>query len=295
MRSGILYCIGAYLLWGFSPLYWKQLKHIPAAEILGHRMIWLFFFLIIILIIRRQWSWVPVVRQQPRKLFSSVMSAVLLAINWFTYIWAVNSGYVVEASLGYFINPLVSVFLGVIFLQERLRSFQWISIAIATTGMIYLTSSYGRVPIISLILAFSFGFYGLLRKRAFLGAIEGLTIESVVYFFPALFFLFFLESQSESHFCHSGLSSDLLLILGGLYTALPLIWFAAATRRITLTMIGLLQYLAPTIQFLLGIFLYDESFDKTKLIGFCIIWLALLLYTLEGLISRYCKKKYSIC
>ena len=282
MNKGILYAGLAYLLWGLLPVYWKALQHVPATEILGHRMVWSLGFVLLLLAVRRHWGWVKTAVSTPRTLFTFIASGTLLAINWLTYIWGVNAGFVVETSLGYFINPLVSVLLGVFFLRERLRIGQWTAVFIAFVGVVYLTVIYGQLPWIALTLAFSFGMYGLLRKTAVLNSVEGLSMETAVLFPFAFGYLIYLQGAGQAVFGHATWTTSLLLAATGVVTAVPLLLFAAGARRINLSTIGLLQYIAPTIQFLLGVFLYGEPFSMQQLIGFSLIWLALFVYSMEG-------------
>ena len=284
-KNGVLAVVGAYTLWGFLPLYWKSVQAVPAFELLCHRMVWAFLFVALLLARRGQWEWLRQARKNPVTLITFLGTACILALNWFTYIWAVNTGHIVDASLGYFINPLFSVLLGVLFLGERLRRWQWIAIGLATGGVIFLTLGYRAFPWIALTLAVTFGFYGLLRKTAPLGALEGLSLETAVLFLPALAYLVHLESVGTASFGHTGATTGILLALTGVATALPLLWFAYGTRRATLTTVGILQYIAPTLQFLLGVLVYGESFAKTRMIGFCVIWIALLIYSLEGVME----------
>ena len=283
MKKGIISAIGAYVLWGLFPLYWKQLQTIPAQEIVAHRIVWSLVFLGIIIVSRRQITKVLATIRKPATIGIYSCSAILLFINWLTYIWAVNSGYIVDASLGYFINPLVSVLLGIIFFRERLRIGQWAAIILAGIGVGYLTYKYGSLPWIGLVLAFSFGTYGLIKKLAPLEALEGQTIEMTFLAGPALIFLIYLESRHTASFGHTGFLPAFLLILGGAVTAIPLLMFSSAARRIPLSMIGILQYLAPSLQFSIGVWVYGEQFPTYKFIGFSFIWTALLIYTLEGL------------
>ena len=286
MNRGILYALGAYFLWGVLPVYWKALKHVPAMQILSYRVIWSVFFLMLLLALMKEMGRLKAALLTPGRLPVVLLAAGLLAINWLTYIWGVNAGFIVETSLGYFINPLVSVLMGVIFLRERLRPAQWVPVGLATVGVLYLTFSYGRLPWISLVLAFSFGFYGLVKKTVPLEARYGLTLETVVMFFPALLFLMFASYQGDGYFVGYGASTTILLIGTGLVTALPLLLFGMSAQLIPLTAIGILQYLAPTMQFLIGVFVYNEPFTIERLIGFCIIWLALIVYTVESLLAR---------
>jgi chloramphenicol-sensitive protein RarD len=285
-NKGLIYAIFAYTLWGVLPLYWHKLSDIPASEILVYRIIWSLVFLVIILSLRRQWSWVKPFLSQPRTIAIICLSAILLAGNWFIYIWAINAGFVIETSLGYFINPLVNVLLGTLFLHERLRTGQWVSVGIAAIGVFYLALTYGSLPWIALSLAFSFGFYGLLKKKVKLGAAQSLASEMSVLFIPALAYLIFLESKGQAALGNSTAMISALLICTGVVTAVPLVLFAAAARRVPLSTLGVLQYIAPTLQFLIGLLVLGEPFTIQKLVGFIIIWIALIVYSLEGVWQR---------
>ncbi|WP_027467775.1 EamA family transporter RarD [Deefgea rivuli] len=282
MQTGIIYTLLAFLIWGLFPLYFKALHGIPAEEIVLHRFIWSLAFLACVLIFKRRWAWLRPALQQPKLIALFVLSAVLLAGNWYTYIWAVNAGRVVDASLGYFINPLINVLLGVVFLHERLNKIQWLSIAIASTGVAWLTWQAGHLPWIALILAVSFGLYGLLRKTAQLGALEGLSLETLVLFPLALGMLFWLLLTGQSAAVHAPLSTQVLIMLAGPITAIPLLLFAAGARRIPLSLVGILQYTGPTLQLLIGVFVFHEAFGVERLIGFSLIWLALFIYALNS-------------
>jgi len=294
MKKGMLASIGAYLLWGILPIFWKSLQTVPAGEILLHRMVWSLAFLLVLLSLRKQWRWLGQVRRSRKILFSFLASALLLTLNWYTYIYAVNNGHIVEASLGYFINPLLNVLLGVFLLREHLRRRQWLAIAIAGAGVIYLTFEYGHLPWIALILAFTFALYGLLRKTAALGSLAGLSLEMMILFLPAVSILLYLESAGAAHFGSDGPAINGLLIFTGLATTLPLLLFAYGAQRVRLSTIGILQYIAPTLQFLLGIYLYHESFTTTRLIGFICVWTALIIYTFDGLLVRRQRKQAEI-
>ncbi len=287
MNRGIIYGITAYSIWGFLPLYWKALHDVPAIEILANRIVWSFVFVVLLLTAKRNWGWLKAALRQRRILITYTATGLLLATNWFIYIWAVNAGFVIETSLGYFINPLVNVMLGGIFLHERLRKAQMAALSLAVAGVLYLTLGYGAFPWIALSLAFSFAFYGLLRKTAALGATEGLALETAVIFLPAAFGMLYLGRSGSGSFAQGDPQTTLLLIGVGVVTAVPLLFFAAAARRITLTNLGLLQYIAPTIQFLLGIYVFGEAFGKEQLVGFGLIWLALIVYSFESIwVSR---------
>ena len=285
MQKGVFYGLAAYFLWGVFPIYWKLLSHVNALDVLLHRMVWSLVFVILILVIRKHWQWFSVVRRRPGMLLKIAVSAGALSLNWFTFIWAINNGYIVEASLGYFMNPLLNVALGVVFLKERLRIWQGIAIFIALIGVIYLTATFGAVPWIALTLALSFGLYGLLRKTAPLDSLEGLSVEMALLFLPAVGFILYRQYSGSAGFMDSGITTSALLVAGGIVTAIPLLLFSAAVRRAPLVVIGLLQYLAPTLQFLIGVLMYGEPFDQTRFIGFCIIWFALIIYAAEGVMQ----------
>lgn len=296
MNKGMLFAITAYVMWGLFPLYWKMLQQVPALEILAHRMTWSLVFLLLLLLVRRRWAWLKTAVSNRRTLLLVVASAALLSLNWFIFIWGVNAGFIVEISLGYFINPLVSVLMGVFFLHERLRNGQWAAIFLAAAGVIYLAVRYGELPWIALSLAFSFALYGLIRKTAPLGSLEGLSLETALMFLPALGYLIYLESVGTAAFGHVDGVTTGLLGLAGMVTAVPLLFFAAGARRIKLATVGILQYIAPTLQFLIGVFVYHEPFTADRLVGFSIIWLALLIYTLENLWVRRqrSRERYSV-
>ncbi len=246
-------------------------------------MVWSLGFVAALLALRQRWSWVRDLTARTALIYFAAGS--LLTLNWGLYIWAVNSGFVVETALGYFINPLLNVIFGAVFLAERPRVVQWLAIALAAVGVLYLTLVYGQLPWISLVLAFSFACYALIKKKAALGAIEGLSLETALVFVPAVGYLIWLQTNSVSSF-GSDSTTTALLALSGVATALPLVLFAAAIRRLTLTIVGVIQYLAPTIQFLLGVFLYNEPFTMTRLVGFVFIWSGLILFVAEGLYQR---------
>ncbi len=285
MNRGILSGLGAYLIWGFIPVYFKLLQAVPAVEIMFHRVIWSLILLMVLITLRQQWTPLRQALRQPRLLGIYSLSALLLAANWWIYIYGVNAGQVVETSLGYFINPLLSVALGVIFLGERPRPLQWLPVGLATLGVLYLTLQYGRLPWIALSLAFSFGFYGLIKKVAPLGSLNGLTLETLLLSLPALGYLLALEFSGQGVFLHTTWENNLLLVLVGIVTAVPLLLYGVAARSIPLWMLGLLQYLAPTCQFLVGVLLYKEPFSPAQMVGFGIIWVALLIFSGESLMN----------
>ena len=270
--------------WGVMPLYWHLLKSVPSLQIVLHRIVWSALFVGAFLLWRDGRGWLKQTLVEPRLRWMLALSGVLIAFNWGLYIWAVNAGHVVETALGYFINPLLNVVIGVLFLHERLRPAQWLSIAIAFGGVLWLTFQYGSFPWIALALATSFGLYGVVRKLAPVDSVAGLGVESAYLFLPVLGLLLWSEGSGAGGFARDyGTSASLLLVLSGIVTALPLVGFAYAVRRVSLTTVGLMQYIAPTLQFLIGVFLLHEPFDRARLIGFACIWLALALFALEGM------------
>jgi chloramphenicol-sensitive protein RarD len=286
MQTGILSAALAFLCWGLFPLYFHAIDEVPPLQILAHRMIWSLLFLLVVLTVRRQWGWLRLARQ-PRVLGVFAGSACLLSINWLIYIWSVNNGHVIEASLGYFINPLVNIMFGYLLLKERLRRAQWLAIAVAALGVAWLTWQAGTMPWIALALAASFGGYGLMRKTAPLGALEGLSFETMVLFPLAAAYVTWLTLHGQNAFLNTPSNATrALLLAAGPITAIPLLLFASGARQIPLSVLGLLQYLSPTLQFLLGVWLFHEAFTAERLVGFVLIWLALALFALEGLLNR---------
>jgi chloramphenicol-sensitive protein RarD len=282
MKRGIWYAIGAYCAWGLFPIYWKWLHEVPALQLIAHRIAWSFVLLTIILFVTRQWKAFRSAAFSRRVILIYLASAIFLSINWLTYVWAVNSGFIVESSLGYFINPLLSVLMGVIFLREHLRPLQWLPIGLAAIGVVYVAVSYGQFPWIALTLAFSFGIYGLVKKTAPLGSLYGLALETGILFIPAVGLLVYLQTVGQGAFLNSNPVTDLLLVGAGLVTTIPLLLFASAAQLIPLSMVGVLQYITPTAQFLLGVLLYHEPFNRSHLIGFSIVWTALIIFWGEG-------------
>lgn len=280
MNSGIFFALGAYLSWGLFPLYFRQIATVPALQIVAHRTIWSLAFVAVVLLATGHLKWLRDVGAATWRRFT--LSALLIAVNWLTYVWAVGHGHVLDASLGYFINPLVVVMLALLVLGERLRPVQWVSVALAAAGVAWLTWQAGTLPWIALALAFSFGFYGLLRKTSPLGALEGLTLETLLLFPLALAYLGWLASQHQNAFLAASPGTQLLLALAGPLTALPLLLFGAGARRIPLSLLGLLQYVSPTLQLLLGVWLYNEPFAGPKVAGYVLIWAGLAVYSAEG-------------
>ena len=286
MKRGVTFAVGAYAIWGVSPIFWKLIKDIPALEIVGHRIVWSFILVFGLTAILKKNSPLKGALKDRRVLLIFSISASLLLINWVVYILAINSGFIVDASLGYFINPLVSVCLGVIFLKEKLRIWQWIPVGIAFFGVIYLTISYGSLPWIGLTLAFTFGIYGLLKKRVGLDSLNGFTLETGLMLFPAIVYLLILESNGLGSFGHVSAFETILLFSTGILTALPLVLFGSAAQSINLSTLGFIQYIAPTLQFIIGVYLYGEAFTQDRLIGFGMIWFALAIFTIESIIAR---------
>jgi chloramphenicol-sensitive protein RarD len=282
LKIGTWYAAGAFALWGLTPIYWKWIDQVPAMQLFGHRILWSGILLCGAVLLSGQWRSFRAAVRRPGALPMYVASAALIGINWFLYVWGVTAGYIVETSLGYFINPIVSVLIGVVFLGERLRRLQWAAVALFIAGVAYLTWVHGSLPWISLTLAFSFGLYGLVKKKAPLSSLFGLTLETGILMLPAVLYLGYAERAGRGAFLHLGPVSDLLLFGAGAVTTVPLFMFTLAARRIPLSRVGILQYIAPTLQFLLGVLVYGEPFTRVQLIGFTVIWTALAIFGLEG-------------
>lgn len=282
MRRGVVYAALAYICWGLFPLYFKALHGVAPLEVLAHRVLWSLAFVLVVLLVQRHWGWLAKAWREPRTLWPFVASGTVIAINWFVYIWAVVNDHVVDASLGYFINPLVNVLVGYAVLKERLRPGQWAAVALAALGVLWLTVQAGQLPWIALVLAISFASYGLLRKTAPLGALEGLAVESTVLAPFALAGLLWAASHGQATFPNADAGMQWLLVAAGPITAIPLLLFAAGARRIPFSLLGLLQYFGPTLQLLIGVFVFGESFEPTRALGFGAIWLALAVYSAEG-------------
>ncbi|MFC9429897.1 EamA family transporter RarD [Streptomyces sp. NPDC056987] len=282
-RAGLLYGIGAYGMWGLVPLFWPLLQPAGAMEILAHRMVWSLAVVAVALLALRRWAWIPGLLRQPRKLGLITVAAATITVNWGVYIWAVNAGQVVEASLGYFINPLVTIAMGVLLLKERLRPAQWAAVSIGFAAVVVLAVGSGRPPWVSLILAFSFATYGLAKKKINIGGLESLAAETAVLFLPALGYLVWLSAEGSATAGSEGPGHFALLASTGLVTAIPLICFGAAAIRVPLSTLGLLQYLAPVFQFLLGILYFHEAMPAERWAGFSLVWLALTILTWDAL------------
>ena len=281
MLRGVLAAGSAFTIWGLFPVFLRLMQAVPPLEILSHRVLWSVVFLLSLLGLRRQWTWIDAIRQRPRTVLAFAASATMLFTNWVVFIWAVNDDHIVDASLGYFITPLFNVLLGLT-LGERLRSLQWASIALATCGVGWLTVSAGHLPWIGLVIAVTFAVYGLIRKTASLGPLEGLTVETLAMLPLSAAFLL-IPGSGSSHAWGESLSLTLLLMAAGPVTAIPLLLFAAGARRIPLSIIGLLQYIGPSIQMVIGVWVYGEMFSTDRMIGFGCIWGALALYSAESL------------
>lgn len=282
-RAGLAYGFAAYGLWGLFPLFWPLLEPAGAVEIVAHRMVWSLAFVALLLLAVRRWSFVRELLRQPKRLGMLALAAVIVSVNWGMYIWGVNSGHVVETSLGYFINPLVTIALGVLVLRERLRLGQWVAVGVGVAAVLVLTIGYGRLPWIALTLAFSFGTYGLIKKKVGMGGLESLAAETAVMFLPALGFLLVLGGRGQSTFTHEGFGHAALLIACGLVTAVPLIAFGASATRLPLSTLGLMQYLAPTFQFIIGLIYFHERMPAERWAGFLLVWAALALLTWDAL------------
>lgn len=284
MRNSIAAAIAAYLIWGLSPLYWKLIQNMPAIEIVGHRVVWSWIFVALVMALKRNWFNLPRMAKNWRQSLLYIITASLLAVNWLIYIWAVNQDYIVDASLGYFINPLVNVLLGVAFFRERLRVWQWVPVGIASIGVLYLTLQYGALPWVGLVLALSFGFYGMLKKKGEFGSLHSFSLEMSVLLLPALAMLVTLELMGDGAFGHQGIRETAILVTTGIITGVPLLLFGLSARQVDLSTLGFIQYLTPTMQFLIGVLVYGESFSADRWIGFGLIWLALLVYSAGALL-----------
>ena len=281
---GVLYAGLAFLSWGFLPVYWKALIAVPALEIIMHRLFWSFLFLVLLMVLQRRWREFAGIVRNRRILLTLLVTSLILSGNWLLYVWAVNQNHILQASLGYYINPLVNVVLGTIFLRERLRAPQILAVLLAAAGVVYLTVSYGVFPWISLGLALSFGFYGLIRKVAPVGSLVGLAVETMLLSLPAAVYLIYLGIQGVGTIFRVGLKTDLLLLGVGVITAVPLLLFTLGARRIYLSTLGLMQYLAPSGMFLLAVFHYHEPFSTAQIWTFVMIWTALGIYSTDSVI-----------
>jgi chloramphenicol-sensitive protein RarD len=282
--SGAFYAGSAFLIWGLGPIYWKALSDVPPLEIIVHRVVWAIIILLISIVIGRFWNEFVNALKDLRILLTLLLTAVILAGNWLLYIWAINNNYILQGSLGYYINPLVNVVFGVLFLRERLRPAQTAAVLLAGLGVVYLTFYYGEFPWIALLLASSFGIYGLIRKVAPVGPLVGLSIEVMLMTAPAAIYLVYLGATGRGSFLRGSISTDLLLLGTSVLTAVPLTFFTAGAKRLNLSTVGLLQYMAPTIMFLLAVFYYREPFTRAQVWTFIMIWIALIIYSTDSVI-----------
>jgi chloramphenicol-sensitive protein RarD len=281
-KHGLPYGVSAYLCWGLFPLYWPLLEPAGAVEILAQRMVWSLVFMALLLTVIRGWSGVRAVTRDRRKLLRLSLAAALVSVNWGVYIWGVNSGHVIETSLGYFINPLLTILLGVVVLSERLTRLQWVAVSVAVLAILVLTIDYGRLPWIALVLALSFGGYGFIKKQAGVGAVESLMVETSVQAVPAVIALTVVAATGSLSFGHHGIGNALLLAGTGIVTAIPLLLFGAASRRLPLSTMGLLQYVTPVLQFAVGVGIRHESLPAPRLAGFMLVWLALMILSVDA-------------
>jgi chloramphenicol-sensitive protein RarD len=286
VRRGFLLGVAAYVMWGLFPLYWPLLEPAGAVEILAHRVLWSCVTMVLLIVLLRRTDRLAAIWRDRRVRVLLTVAAAVISVNWATYIWGVNNGRVVETSLGYFVNPLVTVLMGVLVLRERLRPLQWVAMGIATGAVVVLTLDYGHVPVVALVLALSFGSYGLCKKTANVGATESLTFETAVIGPFALVYVLWLGASGSSSFGHHGVGHTLLFLSTGIVTAVPLICFGAAAVRVPMVTLGLLQYLAPILQFALGVFWYGEDMPAGRWAGFVLVWIALVLFTVEAVNHR---------
>ncbi|MBP6718300.1 MAG: EamA family transporter RarD [Rhodoferax sp.] len=282
MNIGIVFATSAYVFWGLFPLYFTQVAEVPSLEVVLHRTVWAMVFILVILTVLKRWAWIGALRHQPRVLSAFALSALLLSTNWLVYVWAVKNGHVLDASLGYFMLPLINVALGLVFLNERPRRGQWFAVGVAATGVLWLALQTAHFPWVALVLALTFGFYGLMRKTASLGALEGLALETMMLAPLGAAVLGFWTWRGQGVLAQGNVTELSWLVLAGPLTAIPLLLFAAGARRIPMTTMGILQYISPTLQFALGIWAFNEPLQPARLFGFALIWIALVIYTVES-------------
>lgn len=285
-KLGLLYALCAFLFWGLTPMYYKQITMVPPFEILAHRVVFSVVVLVFLLFISKQFNTLKPIFKSLAKMKYLIFASILISINWFTFIYSISVNKIVEASLGYFITPLVTVALGFLIFQERVNKAQGIAIVLAIIAVVYQLATLGTIPIIALTLAFSFGFYGMVRKKIAISSIPGLFIETIVVLPIALIYLNFLVQNEQSVFNTLSTYDMTVLSLSGLVTVLPLLWFNAAATRMSLTALGFIQYIGPTVAFLVAVFVYDEVLNVNKLITFTLIWIALLIFSFDGLKRR---------
>ncbi len=281
-KIGGIFAASAYTLWGIAPLYFKNIDFVPALEILLHRIVWSFLLLAVILTVMKQWSSVQAVFQKPKLLAAMLGTALLLAGNWGLFIWAVNNEHMLEASLGYYINPLLNILLGMLFLGERLRKLQWAAVALALTGVLIQLAYFGSLPWVALVLASSFALYGLFRKKLAVEALSGLFVESLLLMPLALLYWWQFADSASANMLQNSFGLNLWLVAAGVVTTVPLLCFIAAARRLQLSTMGFFQYIGPSFMFVFGVFLYNEPLDPSKLVTFAFIWTALLVYSMDA-------------
>ncbi|MBY4840469.1 EamA family transporter RarD [Pantoea sp. DY-5] len=281
-RQGIGYALGAYFIWGIAPAYFKLVKEVPATEIMTHRVIWSALFMLLLITLTRSWAQVRSVLAQPKKVLLLALTAITIGGNWLLFIWAVNNQHMLEASLGYFINPLINVVFGMLFLRERFRRLQWLAVLLATTGVLVQLWQFGSLPIIGLGLALSFALYGLVRKKIQVDAQSGMLIETLWLFPLAAIYLFGFTDSATSHLSANAMSLNLKLVAAGIITTIPLMFFAAACARLRLSTVGFFQYLGPTLMFLLAVLFYGERLTPDKMVTFGFIWLALAVFIIDA-------------
>ncbi|WP_123042871.1 EamA family transporter RarD [Cohnella candidum] len=286
MKQGIVYAVLSYLAWGLLPLYWRLFQEMPAWEVLAHRVVWAFVFVALLVTAGKQWKPLKKVVSDKRSRIAVALCSVFISANWLIFIWAVNNDHVVETSLGYYMNPLISILMAVVFLKERLSVGQWIAIGLAGTGVVVMAVEFGSLPWVSLSLAVSFALYGLAKKAVKLDALLGLTWETMIVLPVALIYLVFVQTQGTGTFTELPVLKMLFLLLAGPATALPLFWFAKATRVLPLSLVGFIQYIAPTTSLLLAIFVFDEPFESSQFISFAFIWLALIVYSAASFVRN---------
>ncbi|WHY65978.1 EamA family transporter RarD [Neobacillus sp. SuZ13] len=284
-QKGVIHAGFSYLLWGLLPIYWKLLDHVNAKEILASRVVWSFIFMVVVLLLTKKWglflSTIKGFAKNKKQMGALTIASLLISVNWFIYIWAVNSGHMIEASLGYYINPLISILLGMIVLKEKLTVYQYVSFVLAAIGVLIISISHGQFPWIAIVLALSFGLYGLAKKLINVDSEVGLTLETLVITPIAVIYIGFLFISGTNDFLNAGIPTDLLLMGAGVATAVPLLYFAKGAQKIPLSLLGFLQYIAPTLTLLLGVFVYHEHFSKIQLLSFIFIWSALTIYSLS--------------
>lgn len=280
--AGAVFAASAFLIWGISPIYWKELQSVPALELVTHRVLWSPLFLLPVFFLQKRGTELTAIFRNPKNILTLLLTTTLISVNWLTFIWAVNNGHVLESSLGYYITPLINTFLGMVFLRERLRRLQVAALVLAGAGVGYLALDFGSVPWIALLLACTFALYGLIHKVMAVSSTTGLTLEMILLFGPAAAYIGYLHQTGAGAFLHSGLRTDLLLVATTIFTAFPLLLFSLGTRRLHMSTVGFFQYIAPSCYFLLGVFFFHEPVSTAQIATFCLIWLALVCYSTDS-------------